>query len=99
MNIGLLADVYHLTSNGEDVTSALSAQKASTRHVQIADSSGRHEPGTGSIDFSQVFQLLAESGYKGYIGLEYRPLESSEEGLTWLPNESRAVCWTRKQVG
>ena len=53
-------------------------------HVQIADDPGRHEPGTGSIDFKGVFQALESAAYKGWIGCEYVPATTTAEGLSWL---------------
>ncbi len=59
-------------------------------HVQIADSPGRGEPGTGEIRYAYVFGVLEELGYDGYVGLEYGPTtEETEESLRWLPKELR----------
>jgi hydroxypyruvate isomerase len=59
-------------------------------HVQVADSPGRGEPGTGEIRYAYVFGVLNELGYDGYVGLEYRPTtEETEESLRWLPKELR----------
>ncbi|HEY3924340.1 MAG TPA: TIM barrel protein [Acidothermaceae bacterium] len=88
-NLRLLADVYHLTSNGDDVVDVLRYALARVGHVQLADAPGRHEPGTGSVDFGAVFAMLSQQGYTGYVGLEYRPLNASAESLNWLPRERR----------
>ncbi|MNC97575.1 Hydroxypyruvate isomerase [compost metagenome] len=53
-------------------------------HVQVADDPGRHEPGTGSIDYASVFQTLESANYRDWIGCEYVPLSTTEEGLKWL---------------
>jgi hydroxypyruvate isomerase len=59
-------------------------------HVQIADSPGRGEPGTGEIHYPYVLAALEELGYDGYVGLEYNPTtETTEESLGWLPEELR----------
>ena len=42
-------------------------------HFHVADVPGRHEPGTGEIHFGNVFRAIRESGYKGYLGMEYVP--------------------------
>jgi hydroxypyruvate isomerase len=59
-------------------------------HVQVADSPGRGEPGTGEIHYTYIFGVLEELGYDGYVGLEYAPTtEETEESLRWLPKELR----------
>ena len=52
-------------------------------YVQIADNPGRNEPGTGEISYPFLFDLLATLGYQGWVGCEYRPLMTTEEGLGW----------------
>ena len=42
-------------------------------HVQVADTDGRHEPGTGRLDWPGTMKLLRDRGYSGDIGLEYLP--------------------------
>jgi hydroxypyruvate isomerase len=42
-------------------------------HVQVADMDGRHEPGTGKLDWPGILKLLRDKGYSGDIGLEYLP--------------------------
>ena len=54
-------------------------------HIQIADDPGRHEPGSGRIDWREVFSAIEDSGYNGFVGLEYNPLGSTEDSLGWLP--------------
>src|SRR5918993_908466 len=59
-------------------------------HVQIADSPGRGEPGTGEIHYPYVLAALEELGYDGYVGLEYNPTTgTTEESFGWLPEELR----------
>ncbi len=53
------------------------------RHVQIADAPGRAEPGSGEIDWSEVFATIGSSGYRGYVGAEYTPASGTAEGLSW----------------
>ncbi|MYF64615.1 MAG: hydroxypyruvate isomerase, partial [Chloroflexi bacterium] len=45
---------------------------------------GRHEPGTGEINYPYLFDLIASSGYQGWIGCEYIPSTTTEEGLGWI---------------
>ena len=58
-------------------------------HVQIADVPGRHEPGTGEVNYANVLGALEAAGYDGYVGLEYRPSGKTEDSLAWLPREAR----------
>lgn len=72
-SLGLLFDVYHLTVNGDDLDAAIAAHADRIAHVQLADAPGRHEPGTGDIDFPHVLAALQAAGYTGRIALEYVP--------------------------
>jgi hydroxypyruvate isomerase len=84
----LLADLYHLCVNGEDVPAVLDRVHSQIGHVQIADVPGRHEPGTGSADLDGWVRRLRDLGYQGSIGLEYAPLHSTTEGLAELARRS-----------
>ena len=53
-------------------------------HVQVADNPGRHEPGTGTIDYPLVFAALEEAGYRHWVGCEYVPLRTTDDSLDWL---------------
>jgi hydroxypyruvate isomerase len=80
-NVKLLFDLYHATVMGERFDEVLASRLADVGHVHIADAPGRHEPGTGTIDWARVFAWLAGHGYDGRIGLEYIPLASSADSL------------------
>lgn len=82
--VALLFDTYHLTNNGEDLLARIEEHGPRIGHVQLADSPGRHEPGTGVIDFPTVFAALRANGYRGLLAGEYRPLGDTVAGLTWL---------------
>ena len=70
--VRLLYDVYHSTVMGEDWTQVLKRAPL-IGYVQVADTNGRHEPGTGTIDWKAWLAALKAAGYDGDIGLEYRP--------------------------
>ena len=53
-------------------------------HIQFADAPGRHQPGTGKIDFVSLFNAIDSSGYQGWLGAEYRPSVSTRESLDWF---------------
>ncbi len=58
-------------------------------HIQISDVPGRHQPGTGEINYPAVFAAIEGLGYTEPIGLEYRPLGESDASLAWLPRAAR----------
>ncbi|CAM4179139.1 TIM barrel protein [Kibdelosporangium persicum] len=89
-NIALLADLYHLAVNGDDPARVIDDYSPHFGHVQIADAPGRNEPGTGGLDFADLFERLAENGYGGYIGLEYKPSGASADSFDWLARDLRA---------
>ena len=83
-NLRLQFDVYHTHIMEGDVVASLQRHLPHVEHVQIADDPGRHEPGTGTIDFRSVFQTLERADYSGWIGCEYVPSRATEESLQWL---------------
>ena len=86
-NVKLLADFYHLSVNGDDVSNVISAYANEIGHVQIADAPGRNEPGTGELPILRWFDELESVGYDGLIGLEYRPSTSSTDCFEWISVE------------
>ncbi|MFI9359786.1 TIM barrel protein [Kitasatospora sp. NPDC053057] len=91
-NAKFLCDLYHLARNGEDLAAVIDTYADRIGHVQIADNPGRNEPGTGELDFEDLFARLSAAGYTGSIGLEYRPSTGvSADSFGWLPRELRAA--------
>jgi hydroxypyruvate isomerase len=78
--VRLLYDVYHSTVMGEDWREVLKRGHL-IGYVQVADTDGRHEPGTGTIDWTAWLAALRSAGYDGDIGLEYRPSGSTLASL------------------
>lgn len=81
-NLALQLDFYHMARQGFDLPQVISQLAGKIGHVQFADCPGRGEPGTGQLDFPAALRALAESGYKGWLGAEYRP--SGAKHLGWL---------------
>lgn len=77
----LLADVYHSAQTNEDFAQAVGNRMPLVAHVQVADTDGRHEPGTGGLDWPHIMSVLREKGYQGDIGLEYFPTVADRESL------------------
>lgn len=82
--VGLQFDVYHAAMLGLDPAQAFIEQLPRIAHVQFADSPGRHEPGTGGVDFATIFRTIRDSGYAGWVGAEYHPAAATAAGLDWL---------------
>ncbi|HEY2261380.1 MAG TPA: TIM barrel protein [Streptosporangiaceae bacterium] len=89
-NLGLLADLYHLAVNGDDVDKVIAGHVGQIAHVQIADDPGRHEPGTGKLPLDRQLADLQARGYAGWVGLEYKPSGASADSFGWLPRERRS---------
>jgi len=90
-NVGLLLDLYHLAVNGDDVDKAIAEHTARVAHVQIADNPGRNEPGTGSLPLDEQLTALETNGYRGWVGLEYKPTGASADSFAWLDPARRAA--------
>ena len=83
-NLKLQYDIYHMQIMEGDLAPTMEKHLARLAHVQIADTPGRHEPGTGEIHYPFLFAHLDRLGYDGWIGAEYKPAGRTEEGLGWL---------------
>jgi hydroxypyruvate isomerase len=82
-NIFLQYDIYHMQRMEGELAATIAAHLGSIGHMQLADNPGRHEPGTGEINYRFLFALLDELGYDGWVGCEYLPLGDTAAGLTW----------------
>jgi hydroxypyruvate isomerase len=91
-NLGFLCDLYHLAVNGDDLDQAIDTYGDRVAHVQIADAPGRNEPGTGTLDLDRYLARLAAAGYRGWVGLEYKPSGASADSFAWLPRERRGAA-------
>jgi hydroxypyruvate isomerase len=87
-NIGLLADLYHLAVNGDDVDKVIANHVDRIAHVQIADAPGRNEPGTGTLPLQRQLAELQAGGYAGWVGLEYKPSGASADSFGWIDNDT-----------
>jgi hydroxypyruvate isomerase len=89
-NVRLQYDAYHMRRMEGDLIATIERHLGKIAHIQIADNPGRGEPGTGEINFDHLFTRLEELGYRGHVGLEYRPSGGdTEASLAWLPRELR----------
>ena len=89
-NVRIQHDLYHMQRMEGNLVANLREHVGLIGHVQIADSPGRGEPGTGEIRYPYVLAALEDLGYEGFVGLEYNPTtDTTEESLQWLPRELR----------
>jgi hydroxypyruvate isomerase len=82
-NIWFQYDIYHMQVMEGNLTKTIRDNLARIAHMQLADNPGRHEPGTGEINFENLFRFIDEAGYQGWIGCEYKPAGRTEDGLVW----------------
>jgi len=84
-NVRLQYDVYHAQRMQGDIVATLDAYWPLIGHIQIADVPGRHEPGTGEINYPFVLDHIGGRGYQGAVGLEYHPSSGrAEDSFGWL---------------
>ena len=83
-NLYMQYDMYHMQRMEGDLAGGIHTYLPLIRHMQIADVPGRHEPGTGEIEYRTLFALIDQLGYDGWIGCEYHPLGQTVAGLGWL---------------
>ncbi|CAG1015995.1 MAG: hydroxypyruvate isomerase [Rhizobiaceae bacterium] len=88
-NLFLQYDIYHMQVMEGDLARTIEANLPRIAHIQIADNPGRHEPGTGEINFRFLFDHLDRIGYCGFVGAEYRPATTTEAGLGWFSPHAR----------
>ena len=81
--IQLLYDIYHSAMMGEHIEEVLEGRLDRIVHVHLADTQGRGEPGSGKLDWRARLDWLAEHGYDGLVGLEYRPTGATLESLSF----------------
>jgi hydroxypyruvate isomerase len=80
-HLGLLCDFYHMAVMGEDPATTARNWTQAIRHVHIADYPGRHEPGTGTGQWTETLMVLRDKGYNGFVGFEFSPEKDSDLAL------------------
>ncbi|MYN21121.1 hydroxypyruvate isomerase [Rugamonas sp. FT107W] len=82
-NLFLQYDIYHMQRMEGELSNTIRANLPMIKHMQIADTPGRHEPGSGEINYRHLFRLIDELGYEGWLGCEYLPAGDTLAGLGW----------------
>lgn len=88
--VKLLYDVYHMSMMDENAAAEIGRKAEWIGYVHVADMPGRHEPGTGTIDYGAVWKALRGSGYQGFVGMEFSA-QGSEEAAARRPLEVFAI--------
>lgn len=84
-NVRLQYDLYHMQIMEGDLVRSMQCLLPWIGHIQFADNPGRHEPGTGEINFSNIFTAIDRMDYEGWVSAEYRPSATTRESLGWFP--------------
>jgi hydroxypyruvate isomerase len=82
-NAFLQYDFFHMQIMEGDLARTVERLLPRIGHVQLADVPGRHEPGSGELNFDFLLRHLDALGYAGWVGCEYNPLGDTLEGLRW----------------
>lgn len=77
-------DIYHMQRMEGELAATIAANLPRIAHFQIADNPGRHEPGSGEINYRFLLDFIDKLGYEGWVGAEYNPITTTEEGLSWM---------------
>jgi hydroxypyruvate isomerase len=83
-NLYFQYDIYHMQIMEGDLVRTIEKNLPKIAHMQLADNPGRHEPGSGEINYPFLFDAVDRMGYKGWIGCEYKPKAGTSAGLGWL---------------
>jgi hydroxypyruvate isomerase len=83
-NLYIQYDIYHAQRMEGELAASVQKYLPRIAHMQLADNPGRHEPGTGEINYAFLFRHLDAVGYTGWIGCEYKPRTTTVAGLGWI---------------
>ncbi|MCW1411254.1 TIM barrel protein [Rhizobium sp. 1AS11] len=84
-NLKIMLDLFHLQRGEGNLIERMRESLPHAVHIQIADNPGRHEPGTGEINFPLLFEEIEAAQYGGHIGCEYFPSNRMLDDLSWMP--------------
>jgi hydroxypyruvate isomerase len=83
-NLRVQFDVYHAQRMEGNLTHTLARNIGRIGHIQVADAPDRGQPGTGEINFANLFRALDRTDYGGDVGLEYRPMGPTDASFDWI---------------
>jgi hydroxypyruvate isomerase len=76
----ILYDIYHMQRNTGHLIPMMDMCWSEIAYIQIGDNPGRKEPGTGEINYKNIFKHLHQKGYKGVMGMEHGNFHPGKEG-------------------
>jgi hydroxypyruvate isomerase len=80
----ILFDMYHMQRNEGDIISNIDKTWDEIGYFQIGDNPGRNEPGTGEMNYKNIFKHIHAKGYKGVLGMEHGNAKPGKEGEQFL---------------
>ena len=80
-SITLLYDVYHQQVTEGNVIQTITEHVDRIGHIHVADVPGRHEPGTGELNYANVFDAIDDAGYEGSVGCEFSPTGDPDDAM------------------
>jgi hydroxypyruvate isomerase len=90
-NVKVLFDIYHQQISEGNLIANITGHLDRIGYLHAADVPGRHEPGTGEINYANVMRQVSQAGYNGYVGLEYRPGGDSFQSLRTITEVAATV--------
>jgi len=89
-NVRLLFDLYHEQVERGDVIRSAQAAMPMVKVFHVADNPGRNEPGTGEMNYANIYKAIAKANYEGIVCMEYLPLKEQVSSLKQAVTEMRA---------
>ena len=83
-HIKMLYDIYHQNMMGDFSMDEIKENIKYIGHFHVADAPGRHEPGTGRVNYVSILKEISELDFDGYVGLEYRATRHDDHTLGFL---------------
>ncbi len=80
-SLRILYDIYHMQIMDGDIIQTIKDNVDRIGHFHVADVPGRHEPGTGELNYANIIQAIDATGFGGFVGLEYHPSADHAESL------------------
>jgi len=90
-HVKLLLDIYHEQVQVGNVIRTIREAAPHVAVFHVADNPGRNDPGSGELDYPNIYRAIQRTGYAGYITMEYLPLGDPADSLTKAVNQMRAA--------